>query len=111
VLVSRWLLDLQQFHLKREFGIWRDLVAGPALPITQFRWNDQLAFAARLHAGNPFVPTLDHSPLAKREFKRLLAVQAAVELRAVLEPAGVMNLHRVPRLGGFAGAFFEFDVF
>src|SRR5206468_3082991 len=59
-----------------------------------------------LHAVDPLVPAANHLALAERELDRVAAVAAAVELRPVREPAGVVHLHAAagdgdgPRAGG-----------
>ena len=56
------------------------------------------AYPPRLH------PTLDDLADAEIEAEGLIAIQAAVELFAVLESARVVDLDLVAGLGGLAGA-------
>src|SRR6185503_17447134 len=55
-----------------------------------------------------FVPALDDAAGAEREYEGITAVLARIELLAVGEPAGVVNLHLLPRRGGLAVADSEF---
>src|SRR6185503_14045386 len=77
----------------------RDDPAGPAVPVAQVRGDDQLALAAHLHGDDALVPALDDAALAHRELERGPAVDRAVELRAALEPAGVVHAHGIAGLG------------
>src|SRR6185312_17234052 len=85
-------VDLEQLDLEDQRGIGRDHVAGAALAVAEFRRNGQLAFAADLHAGDALIPTLDDPAGAQLEGERPFAIEAAVELLAVGQPAGVVDL-------------------
>src|SRR5207249_7548174 len=87
--------DLEQLYLEDQLGVGRDDAAGAARPVTECRRDDELALAADLHAGHALVPALDDHAGAELERERLVAVVAAVELLAVAEPAGVVDLDRV----------------
>src|SRR5262249_37122599 len=65
--------------------------------------NLQPADATRLHPRNAFLPPLDDP--AERERDRLTAIHAAIELRAVGQPAGVVNRHRAAGLDRLALTF------
>src|SRR5262249_35817448 len=82
-----------------EFGVRRDHAAGATLAVRQIRRNHELAFAADLHPGDAFVPALDDLPGPELEAERFAAIEAAVELLAVLERAGVMHVHGVAGFG------------
>src|SRR5260370_1226042 len=104
-------LDLEQLDNEGEFGIGRDDAAGALFAVSQVGGNDELALAADLHAGHALVPTLDDAIGAELKRKRPAAIDAAVELRAVFERAGVVHNDRVARLGFLAGAFLGVGVF
>src|SRR5262249_35490301 len=75
--------------------------------VAEFRRDDELALAADLHPGDALVPALDDLAGAEVELERLAAVEAAVELLAVLERGGVVHRHAVALLGLGPGAFLE----
>src|SRR5262245_3715306 len=104
-------LDGEQLDFEDERGVGRDDVAGAALAVGQVRRNGQLALAADFHAGDAFVPALDHFAPAKRKIERHVAVFAAVELLTVGQPAGVMHLDRVALFRFGAVADLEILVF
>src|SRR5262249_17226823 len=104
---NSWLLDLQHFHLEDQVRVGRNQVAGAASAVGEFRRDHSLADAADLHAGHAEVPALDPFARAQREDERLAAILAAIELLAVLERAGVVDLNRVARLGSRPCAFLQ----
>ncbi len=110
VRLEHSLFDSEQFNFKGQLRVRRNGVACAALTVAELGWNNQLTLAADFHAGDAFVPTLDDSPSAERELERLVAILAAVELRAVFEPAGVVHLDDLPRFGLVSGAFFQLHV-
>src|SRR5882672_8172686 len=107
VRLEHSLFDSEQFNFKGQLRVRRNGIARAALTVAELGWNNQLTLAADFHAGDAFVPTLDDSPGSEGEFERLVAILAAVELRAVFEPAGVVHLDDLPRFGLVSGAFFQ----
>src|ERR1022692_2509921 len=101
------LLQVDQLDLEQQRGVRRNDAAGPAGAIAEGRRDDQRALAADLHAGDAFVPPLDHLALPEREGKRAPAIVRAIELGALgavrPEPAGVVH-HAGPAGGLGAGA-------
>src|SRR5687768_1274151 len=89
------LLDVEQLHLEHQRRVRRDDAAGAARAVAELRRDGELALAADLHAGDAFVPSLDHVALPEREDKRLAAVKTRVEFRSLVsvfaQPAGVMH--------------------
>ena len=75
------LLDLEQLDVEDQRGVRRNHAAGAARAVAQSRRNHERALAAHLHAGNAFVPALDHAARAERERERGVAIARAVELR------------------------------
>ena len=53
-------LHVKQFDVEDQRGVRRDDAAGAAGAVAEFGRNDEGAFAADLHGGDPFVPTADH---------------------------------------------------
>src|SRR5262249_23678980 len=90
-----WSLDLEQFDLEDERRVGRDDAAGAAFAIAEVGWDDELAGAAFLHAGDAFVPALDDDPLADGELERNLAIAARIELFAVQKRADVVDDHDI----------------
>src|SRR5437763_1687425 len=89
---SALALDLEQLDLEGQLRVGRDDAGRAARPVGQLGRDGQFADAADLHALHALVPALDDLAGAKREAERPAAILAAVELGAVLEPAGVMDL-------------------
>src|SRR5579885_1722038 len=96
-------LHVKQLHLEGQLRVGRDLAHG-AVAVGQVRRDDQLALAANLHAGHALVPALDDLAATEPEREGLAAVEAAVELRTVLQRAGVMDDDLVALLGRLAVA-------
>src|SRR3990172_3125890 len=88
-------VDAQQLHLEDQSGAGRNDAGRPAVAIAQMRGDDEPALAAYLHGGHALVPALDDAAPAQREGEGLAAVHRAVELGAILEPAGVVHGDRV----------------
>ena len=85
------LFHLQQLNLEMQLGIRRN-TGSAFLTVGEIRRDDELAFAAFLHAGNAFVPALDDLASTEVEHKGFVAVAAGVEFLAILERAGVMDI-------------------
>ena len=74
--------------------------------VSEIRWDAEATFAPDLHADDALIPALDHFALADRELEWVAAVIVrAVELRAVHQRPGVLDVHRVtgPRRAAGAG--------
>src|SRR5438128_2241456 len=71
--------------------------------------DGQPTSAAFLHADDPFIPALDNTSIPELEGERRLPVNAAVELLAVFERAGVMHGDGVPRLGFLTSTGLQVD--
>src|SRR4051812_35735296 len=71
-------LDVEQLHFEDEGRVRRDHAAGAARAVAEARRDGELALAADLHAGDAFVPALDHVALAERKDEGLAAVLARV---------------------------------
>src|SRR5262245_19975618 len=89
----------QQLEFVHEHGVGRHHAADPLIAEPQLGRYGQLALAAHLHAQEPLVPPLDSVAGAEAEGERVLAVAAGVELGAVLEPAGILDLDDPAELG------------
>src|SRR3982750_796181 len=89
----------QQLEFVDEHGARRHHAADPLLAEPELGRDGQLALAAHLHPDEPLVPPLDGIAGAEAEGERVLAVAAGVELRAVLQPAGVVDLDDPAELG------------
>src|ERR1700733_11776598 len=77
-------LHVKQFDVEDQRRIRRDDAAGAARAIAKGGRNDQGALAADLHRGDAFVPAGNHLALSDRKFERLVAIDRAVELLALL---------------------------
>src|SRR5581483_2571498 len=99
----------EELDLERQLRIRRNRVAGAALSVSEIGRNDQLSLASHLDALHAFIPALDHLSGTEFEGERPAAVETAVELLTVLQPAGVMNVNHVAGRGCFAGAFLDLD--
>src|SRR5262249_23545753 len=86
----------EQLDLEDERGVRRDHRRKAARTVPQVRGDGQLALAADAHPLDPLVPPLDDlaSPEGKRE--RAAAVEAGVELAAVLQPPRVVAVPSAP---------------
>src|SRR5208283_3237987 len=95
-----WLsIERYEVHLKDEAGIGRDVGRASLVAVPQVRRNPKAALATDFHADDAFVPPLDDLSLANRELERLPAeVVRAIELSAVGQRPGVLNVHRVAGL-------------
>lgn len=76
--------------------------------VGQFRRDAQLPFAAHLHSGHAFIPSLDDFAVTQCELVGLIGIDGAVEFLARGEPAGVVHFHVVPGFG--QGAEADLDV-
>src|SRR5215469_13715129 len=101
-------LHVKQFDVEDQRGVWRDDAAGAAGAIAELRRDDQSALAADFHGRHTFIPAGDHLPPADRKFKRLAAVDRAVELLALgaafIKPARIVHDADLTRPGRSAGA-------
>src|SRR5262245_40000939 len=59
------------------------------------RRDDQLALAAHAHREHALIPPADDATAPDREHERRAPIMRAVELRAVLQPAGVVHADRI----------------
>src|SRR5262245_2048644 len=90
-------IHLQQLDLEDQRRVRRDDVPRPALAVPEARRDDQLSLPAHFHPLQALLPTLDHLALAQGDrAERLAAVQAAIELLAALQGAGVVDRHLRP---------------
>src|SRR5262245_50277500 len=92
----------QQLHLEDQRGVRRDHPAGTPRAIAEVGGDGQLALAAYFHAGDPLVPALDDMARSQREREGPPVVLARIELGAVLEPAGVVDVDGLAGLGFLA---------
>src|SRR5687767_3100048 len=103
-LITSRLSNSQQLDLEDQCCIGRYDAARAARAVAERGRNGQLALAADLHALHALVPALDHAPGAEWKHERIVAVLAGIELRAVGEPAGVVNRDALAGGGSGAGA-------
>src|SRR5262249_22795981 len=98
------LANILQFHVKDQGRVWRDesWVSGGA--ISEVARNLQLPLAANFHSGDALVPSLDDLSGAYHKLERLPCAHRAVELLAVGEPSGVVDLDVLPAVGFRASA-------
>ena len=65
--------------------------ANPTLAIAECSRYLQAALAAHFHACDPFIPSLDHLSSTELECVWLIAINRAVELPVVSQPARIMH--------------------
>src|SRR5436305_1497503 len=106
----RALLHPQQLDLEDQGGVRRNYAARPAGTVAEVGGDGELPLAADLHAGDAFVPAADDLPAAEVEAEGALAVMAGVELGAVLQPAGVVDVDGLAGFGLRSLANFEVGV-
>ena len=70
--------------------------------------NAELALAAYLHPDDAFVPALDDLAATEQQLERLSGADGTIELLAIGEPSGVVDLDVYSGLRDCAGA--DFDV-
>ena len=91
------ILDGDQFHIKDQIGVGRDILAGTSAAVSQWGRDEESAFFPKLHAGHAFIPPLDNLSPTEGEDKRCASVDGAVEFFALfpilVEPACVMNVY------------------
>ena len=86
-------MRVDQFHFENEEAVTRNLRATATRTVSEVARDPCGNLAAHLHELEHFGPTRNHG--ADREFKRFATVNRAVELGAVEERTGVVNLHDV----------------
>src|SRR5437868_456366 len=96
-------LDAEQFDFKDERRVGRNLALA-LRAIAEIGRNDELAFAAHLHAQYAFIPAANDRAGAEAKLVRLAAIYGAVEFAAVGERAGVMHDDGSAELRLIAGA-------
>ncbi len=75
------LLDSQEFDFEDEGGVGRDQAVADVLgTVAKSGRDDELALAADFHAGDAFIPTLDHLPDAELKFKRLDMAEGRINI-------------------------------
>src|SRR3954463_1314634 len=95
VCLAKNLLDLDKLGLENERRVGRDDTPHSAVAIRQVGSDGELALLADLHAEQALVPALDDLAFADGEGERVAAVEAGVELLAIGEGAGVVDLNGV----------------
>src|SRR5687768_1235679 len=85
------LAQLDELDVEGEGSVRGDDAAGAAGTVAEIGRDDQGALAADAHPLHPLVPAADDHPRAEGELEGLVAVAAAVELLAVVQPAGVVH--------------------
>src|SRR6516165_3033800 len=87
----------KQLDLEQQRRVRRNDAAGAARAVAERGRDDEDARSAFLHSLYALVPAADHVARAEREFERVVAVLAGVELRSLgavlVEPAGVVDAH------------------
>ena len=86
-------MSINQFHFEHEEAVTRNLRATATRTVSEVARDPSGDLFAHLHELQHFGPTRNHG--ADREFKRFATVNGAVELGAVKELTGVMDLHDV----------------
>src|SRR5689334_10330168 len=84
------LFDAKQFDFKDERRVRWNLPLAPRA-VAEIRRNDELAFAAYLHAQYAFIPAGNDRSGADAKLVRLAFIYGALEFGAVRERAGIMH--------------------
>src|SRR5258708_3058838 len=79
-------LDAEQLDLEHQRRVGGDFPGRP-LAVAEARRDGQLAATAHPHAGHPLLPATDDLPAAQLEDQRLAAIEGAVELGPIHQPA------------------------
>src|SRR5882672_8214074 len=101
--------DAEQLDFESERLVRRDGVARAFRAVGELGRDDEAALAADFHAAQAFFPAVHDFFLAEGELEGILFFAAAIELRAVGEPAGVVDDDVAA--GGRGAAFAEDSVF
>lgn len=91
---------VQQFYVEDESGTRRNGGRSSGSPISEVRWDDELAPATDLHSGHTLVPAGDYLPCSQQKTEGLIAITAAVELFPIGQPTSVVH-DDVPVRSGF----------
>src|SRR5690348_4175735 len=86
-----FLTDVEKLHVEDERCIRRNCPPCSPRTVAQIRRDLQPTLAADLHAHNSLIPSLDHVPRAKLEGEWLVAIDRAIELFAIRQPARVVD--------------------
>src|SRR6266545_2146335 len=100
---SKKLAHAEQLNLEDQGRVRGDWV-GAVRAIAEIRRDDQLSLPADFHSHHALVPAFDHLPDADDELEGLTAIDRAVKLGPVFEPAGVMNCHGLSGRRAFPGS-------
>ena len=92
-LTARQRLDGDQLDVEDERRVRRDHTAGAPIPVRVLRSNREKGSLAHAHRRNTEVPSLDDHASTQLEFERLAPAARGVEYRAVLQRAGVVDVH------------------
>jgi len=98
-MASLLSVDADEFDVEDERGAGRNDARVSPLPVPVVGAARQLGFLADGHFGDTVVPSSNNLTLPDLKLKGLAAIPGGVELRAVGESSGVMDLHRLARLG------------
>src|SRR5260370_36634200 len=93
--------DAEQLDLEHQDGAGRDDAAGPLAAVAELRGDGQLALASHPHAGDPFVPSLDHLAGPELETEGAVVFARRGRTGARGRPAGVNDPQ--PRDRGWPG--------
>ena len=93
-------VDTHELNLEDKGGVGRDDVASTLLTIGVVRRAGKLGLLSNLELHDAFIPAANNLLNTDLELERLTTVSAAVELAAVRERAGVVDIHLVACPGG-----------
>ncbi len=107
---AAWSTSLRAARPRKRGWSWGDRGRLAAGPITHVTGDDEFPLLAHLHPGMPSSHPLMTFPMPILKSNGTPRSAEASNFVAVLQPADVVDLHRLPRLGHLAGPFLLGDV-
>src|SRR5438093_5587277 len=102
MLRAFWSVQLTQFqelHVEGQGGVGRNDMSCSASPVSELRWNGELALPSHFHGAHALIPPLDDLSGTHSKGERLLASDRTVKFLAVGQPSYVMHRGGVAPLG------------
>ena len=104
------LLNVQQFNIKYQRRIRRNVRRSSRRPISELSGNNEVALTADLHGHQTFVPTFNDPPYADLKVSGMTAAIRAIKLYSALQLAGVVDCNRLAPLRRSPGALDQIRV-
>ena len=91
MLGSDWCLEIKQFDLESQGGVWWDDTSSSCLSVSIFRWANQSSFLALFELTDTLIPSSDNLSNSDLKFKWSSLLARGIEYGSIHQSAMVMG--------------------